>query len=57
MYSFSFQCHYIVCITGGPGSVGLSAHGSEQKKHDGFRPVYNSNTENLCKITVVAKGY
>lgn len=51
---FHFSGITSVYITGGPGPVVLPAHSSEQKKHDAYRPVYNSNTENLYKITAVA---
>lgn len=38
---------------GGAGPVELPAHGSEQEEGDGFRPVHNSNTENLHQFAAV----
>lgn len=41
---------------GAAGPVELPAHSSEQEERDGFRPVHNSNTENLYQFAAAVRG-
>lgn len=54
--SLHFSGFTLVCTMGAADSAELPAHGSEQEEHDGFRPVHNSNTENLYQFAAVVRG-